>query len=224
MGQRILFDCHCHTAYSCDGNLTPENLAERARRSGLGAIAITDHNTMRGIQNVREQYSRDQFLIIPGEEITTEFGDVIGIFLNGEIRSRIFAEVADEIRDQGGISILPHPLRRKTCPPSDQLAGIDFIESINSRTSEEKNIAAGTLAHDLKKPVIAGSDAHFAWEIGNAWNAVVVPEHCGPEDLRASLLAGTFHIYGREVSPIIRRSNLVLSYILKKIGRSRCNR
>jgi len=135
----------------------------------------------------------------------------------------VFAEVIDEIRDQGGLSILPHPFRRKKFPPSDQIERIDFIESVNSRTSREKNDAAFHLAAELKRPIIAGSDSHFSWEIGNAWNAADGPAEPGSEDIRSLLLADAFEVHGLPVNPLVRKSNLMLSYLAKKLRRT-CNR
>jgi len=220
MAREFRFDIHCHTVYSCDGNLTPEHLIDLACRAGLGAIAITDHNTMKGVQVDHKQPSHSGPLIIPGEEISTEFGDIIGIFLNEEIRSRVFAEVTDEIHDQGGMSILPHPLRRKKCPPPDQIEKIHFIESVNSRTSREKNEAALHLAREFKRPVIAGSDSHFSWEIGNAWNSADIPAEPGPDEIRSILQANAIEVHGLPVNPLVRQSNLMLSYFLKNLRRT----
>ena len=222
MDQEFRFDIHIHTVYSCDGTISLEHLMDLARQAGLGAIAITDHNTLRGAQMAQRQFSGVHPLIIPGEEISTEYGDISGIFLNEEIRSRLFVEVIDEIRDQGGLSILPHPMRRKKFPPSDQIAKINFIESVNSRTSREKNDAAFHLATELKRPVIAGSDSHFSWEVGNAWNSAAVTEEPGLEELQSILLANTFAVHGLPVNPIVRKSNLMMSYLLKKMRRSCC--
>jgi len=223
MEQEFRFDIHIHTAYSCDGTLSPGHLMDLARRAGLGAIAITDHNTLEGAQRAQQQCSGHVPIIIPGEEISTEYGDIIGIFLAEEIRSRVFAEVIDEIRDQGGLSILPHPFRRKKFPPSDQIERINFIESMNSRTSREKNDAAFRLAAELKRPVIAGSDSHFSWEIGNAWNAADIPAGPGPDDVRSLLLAGAFEVHGLPIKPLVRKSNLMLSYLVKNLRRT-CSR
>ncbi len=222
MDQEFRFDVHCHTAYSCDGCLSPKRLIGLAQKAGLGAIAITDHNTLHGARVAQQLASDDNPHIITGEEVGTEFGDIIGIFLSEEIRSRVFAEVIDEINDQGGLSILPHPMRRKNFPPRDQIARISFIESVNSRTSLEKNNSARLLATELHRPEIAGSDSHFSWEIGNAWNSARLTAGSGSEDLRSALLANAFSVHGMQVNPIMRRSNLLFSYILKNLRRSGC--
>ncbi|MBI3408663.1 MAG: PHP domain-containing protein [Planctomycetes bacterium] len=64
-------DLHLHTTYS-DGTYTPAQVAELARRSGLAAIAVTDHDTLDGILPAREA-ARNDLEVIDGVEITTEF-------------------------------------------------------------------------------------------------------------------------------------------------------
>lgn len=51
-------DLHLHSYYS-DGNLSPEALVERARRAGLSAVSITDHDTVKG---QRESFSAGRAL------------------------------------------------------------------------------------------------------------------------------------------------------------------
>ncbi len=46
-------DLHLHTRHS-DGNYTPAQLVDLACRSGLGAIALTDHDTVNGVAEARE--------------------------------------------------------------------------------------------------------------------------------------------------------------------------
>lgn len=46
-------DLHCHSTYS-DGSMTPAQLAERARSRNVTALAITDHDTLRGSDDKRD--------------------------------------------------------------------------------------------------------------------------------------------------------------------------
>jgi predicted metal-dependent phosphoesterase TrpH len=64
-------DLHLHTTFS-DGNYTPAQVVDLARRSGLSAIAITDHDTLDGI--VPARHAADAALeIVSGVEITAEY-------------------------------------------------------------------------------------------------------------------------------------------------------
>src|SRR5438552_12538144 len=64
-------DLHLHTTFS-DGTYAPAEVADLARRSGLSALAITDHDTLAGIAPT--QLAADTALeIVTGVEITAEW-------------------------------------------------------------------------------------------------------------------------------------------------------
>jgi predicted metal-dependent phosphoesterase TrpH len=127
-------------------------------------------------------------------EVRTDCGDVIGLFLLDEIRSRNFAGAVEEIRGQGGIVVLPHPYRRAS-DPADLVGAVDLIEVINARSRDEENQRASILARSAGKPSVAGSDAHATHEIGTAGTALMT-EGTELEDLRRALLAGNRVCYG----------------------------
>src|SRR5690348_1663510 len=62
-------DLHVHTTFS-DGTYTPAQVIELARRSGLSAVAITDHDTTAACGVAR---STSDLEVIPGVEITAEY-------------------------------------------------------------------------------------------------------------------------------------------------------
>src|SRR5260370_22589975 len=64
-------DLHMHTTQS-DGTYTPPQVVELARRSGLAAIAITDHDTCAGVPAARAAAAGHGLEVIAGVEITTE--------------------------------------------------------------------------------------------------------------------------------------------------------
>jgi predicted metal-dependent phosphoesterase TrpH len=64
-------DLHLHTTYS-DGQYRPDEVVDLARRSGLVAIAVTDHDTTGGVTPAR-QAAGPGLEVIAGVEITTEF-------------------------------------------------------------------------------------------------------------------------------------------------------
>jgi predicted metal-dependent phosphoesterase TrpH len=65
-------DLHVHTTYS-DGTYTPVQVVEMARRSGLAALAITDHDTVDGIPAAEAAAAGSQVEIIPAVEISTGY-------------------------------------------------------------------------------------------------------------------------------------------------------
>src|SRR5262245_35377350 len=65
-------DLHLHTTHS-DGAYTPAQLVDLARRSGLSAIAVTDHDTLGGVAPARASAAGTGVEVIPGVEITAEY-------------------------------------------------------------------------------------------------------------------------------------------------------
>lgn len=168
-GRRIRGDFHIHSRYSYDSNIPPEAILRKASELGMNAVSITDHETMRGSLEARKLAPRYSIEVWPGMEIATTAGDVIGIGLREEVRARDWEEVIDEIRDQGGTAILPHPFRGHRTV--DELAArVDLIEVFNGHDRPENVVRSAELARQHGKPGIAGSDAHVLSEIGNAIN------------------------------------------------------
>lgn len=159
------YDLHIHSKYSYDSFISPERIIKVAKRKGLDGVAITDHNTIKGGIEAYQINEDKNFSVIIGVEIKTEYGDIIGLFLKDEIRSKKFEEVVEEIKLQGGIVVLAHPYRQYKFPER-LIDKIDFIEGFNARSRMEDNKKAYELSIKFNKPMIAGSDAHFLFEIG----------------------------------------------------------
>lgn len=85
------FDLHVHTNFS-DGHYSPEQIIDIAVKKGLNGIAITDHDTVKGLDKAIE-YSKNKanFELIPGIEFGASYkGDevhILGYFIdyNSEI-------------------------------------------------------------------------------------------------------------------------------------------
>ncbi len=65
-------DLHLHTYYS-DGTESPEQVVARAHRAGLAAIAITDHDTVAGIDQARRAATAANIEVIPATELSADF-------------------------------------------------------------------------------------------------------------------------------------------------------
>src|SRR5947209_1321783 len=62
-------DLHLHTTHS-DGTYTPAQLVDLARRSGMSAIAVTDHDTLAGVLPARSAAVGHPLEVIAGAEIS----------------------------------------------------------------------------------------------------------------------------------------------------------
>ena len=78
-------DMHVHTTAS-DGTMSPKHVVSLAAMQGLKAIAITDHDTMAGIDEAGQAGELMGVTIIPGIEISTDYQGrdvhVLGYFLD----------------------------------------------------------------------------------------------------------------------------------------------
>ena len=170
----ILCDLHLHTSWSHDCAVEPRELVARAVAQGLGAIAVTDHNSFGGALETAELARETPLSVIPGEEVKTAGqGEVIGLFLSEEIpRGMSFADTVVAIREQGGLVYLPHPFDRLHAIPDAatlrrHLAEIDVFEVYNARLLfEAYNDEALRFARKYNLTMGAGSDAHVLQGIG----------------------------------------------------------
>src|SRR5437763_9760825 len=111
------FDLHTHSFFSGDGVSSPEELIAGARAKGLHGVAITDHNTCDAITYLLDNglmrldgQPVDNFLILPGVEVTTADGHLLCIgatlpYLKGKPAS----DVSNMIHERGGPAFPPHP-------------------------------------------------------------------------------------------------------------------
>lgn len=60
---------HCHSVHS-DGDLTPREVAEHLAAAGVVAAALTDHNTVDGLEEFQQALARYEIGYVPGVEIT----------------------------------------------------------------------------------------------------------------------------------------------------------
>lgn len=159
------FDLHVHSKYSYDSNLSPEKIIKISKKKGLNGVAITDHNTISGGIAASKINEDKEFHVIVGEEIKTEFGDVIALFIQEEIKAENFEDVVVEIKDQGGLSVLAHPFRHFKYPEKI-INKLDLVEGFNARSKAEDNFKAIQIAKRHNKALCAGSDVHFYFELG----------------------------------------------------------
>jgi PHP family Zn ribbon phosphoesterase len=148
-------DLHVHTpASACfgDKSVTPEQIVEAAIAMGLELIAITDHNTVSAIDDIRRSAAKKNLIVFPGVELSTKEGHVVALFERDEPASLLedlldtvgvsregrgdagtlaekgMASVCQQIIEKGGLSIAAHIERW----PSG------FLESNSSRSVKMK--------------------------------------------------------------------------------------
>jgi predicted metal-dependent phosphoesterase TrpH len=140
-------DLHTHTTHS-DGQYTPSQIVELARRAGLAAVAVTDHDAVGAVAVARAAADGSGVEVIAGVEITAEFDGrelhLLGYFfrpddglLNAALarlrhgRAGRFAEMAERLR---------------ACGVSIDLAGAGGAESLGRRRLAELLVQQGQAA------------------------------------------------------------------------------
>jgi predicted metal-dependent phosphoesterase TrpH len=201
-------DFHIHSSYSMDSQTTLDQIIETCRKKSINCIALSDHGAVEGAIKLKKIAP---FYVIVAEEILTTEGEIMGMFLNHKVPSGLSMEESiRRIKDQGGLLCAQHPFD-KIRPDSlkkevmDKILGqIDLVEVFNARNllNSSKQAQIFALEHDL--PGCAGSDAHAAYEIGNAY--VEMPEFKSKEDFLNALRKGKVH--GHRTNPLSRFSSV----------------
>ena len=200
----MIIDLHTHEyLYSACSRMSVEEAVAAAQRYGLDGICITDHNSA-NIQ-FAECLQTINFPVFVGVEQYTRQGDMIafGLDLGCLPMGRPTAqEFVDFIVARDGFCFAAHPFRTIGGGLGAHLyAVINYsgIEIYNGSNTDAENHEALIACRALGKIPVAGSDAHFADEVGSF--ATYFPEPIATiQELVAALKAGK----GR---PVIRKDD-----------------
>ena len=209
----IKLDLHVHTIYSGDSFITPEIALKYAKIKKLDGFAITDHDTLKAYNILKKKNHNNELIIIPGMEIKTHIGEVIGLFINEEInvRDNSFVSIVEKIKENNGLVVIPHPFdflrgnRLKINLLSDNMIKkyIDGIEIINSRIIFKRCInKARKFNRKYQLFETGGSDAHSNEEIGNGYTFINDVDN-SLESIRKGLLANKSKSMGVLSSPFV---------------------
>lgn len=225
-------DLHIHSTYSYDGISTPEEIVRHASKIGLNVIAITDHDEILGAleaQKFEKKYGVD---VIVGEEVLTNEGEVIALFIKEKIKAGLpLFETVKIIKKQGGLVIIPHPFA--FLPMFKPAVGVknlyslfkenkfkpDGIEIMNStpagRMSYKKNKRLNESVFCLSE--IGGSDAHIKDHVGMG---VTLFDGKSKQDLKNAILSSSTKVDGEFLT---RRESLafVKGNIVKRVKKTK---
>jgi predicted metal-dependent phosphoesterase TrpH len=184
---KLKLDLHVHTNRSSDAFTSPKQLAIICRDRGLDGLAITDHNVL-------AVDSSNEVAFLPGIEISTRDGHVIGLGLSEAVPRGLSAdETLRRIKDLHGVSIIPHPydLLRSSVRPHNLAVRPDAIEVINSSSFLHSVTwkRARKFAEKENYAMTAGSDSHIPETIGRAYTEVESPSK-DTESVLAALKSG----------------------------------
>jgi len=177
----IVIDLHVHTypASPCSVARLEEVILE-AKKIGLDGVCLTDHNYVWNKAMVDEVSQKHDFLVLRGNEITTDQGDVLVFGLETAVHGIIkLDELSNMVLETQGFIIAAHPFRGFLLFGSGQLGltpekamerplfkQVDGIEVLNSKVTEKENRFASEVAKGIGLPGTGGSDAHQVSEVG----------------------------------------------------------
>lgn len=182
-------DFHVHTEFSHDSDTKITEILNYAKLRKLDAIAITDHNTLKGSEKARIIRKSEDVEVIPGVEIGVPISPyglhLIGLFIDDYDPPRDLKEAIDNIKKKGGVVILPHPFRIGTglfyhlqqglINENDAnlvLNHIDYIEGLTHKSNNNGIKQTLDFVKTTQHSVVAGTDSHRAENVGLLWTDV----------------------------------------------------
>lgn len=167
----MFIDTHMHEmTFSKDSFLKLDEMVRIAREKGLGAICITDHDSM-GLKEYAAEYSKKMdFPIFVGIEFYSLQGDIVAFGIEDYPKERIPAQdFIDLVKEQGGVCFAAHPFRNNNRGLEENLRtvkGLDGLEVLNGSTSDEACRKAARYAMELGLFTLGSSDCHVPEKVG----------------------------------------------------------
>jgi predicted metal-dependent phosphoesterase TrpH len=206
----IKADLHVHTTYSNDSLITPKDLVYYAKKRGLNACAVTDHNYLDGAYKIAKE---TDFLIIPGMEVSSADGHIVALNVHELIPRGLSAvDTVERIHNAGGVAIACHPyVYFKGCLQNNVCEAFDAIEVINARAFPFKNSVkkAEEAAERLKLSRVAGTDAHYGPQIGYGYTEIEASEPT-VESIAKAIVDGHCSAHGQQVPIILNAQQQLL--------------
>lgn len=165
----IKYDLHTHSTAS-DGTLAPAKLVQAAAEAGVDVMALTDHDTLAGIDEAREMAEQRGLRLIPGVEISATWQGstvhILGLDVEPECEAlQTGLAGLREYRDWRAEEI-GRRLDKKGIGGSYQAACALSMGNLVSRTHFARFLVAEGYARDVrevfKKYLVPGKPGHVA--------------------------------------------------------------
>lgn len=224
-----------------DKTATGQDIVDAAISVGLDAIAITDHNDYSFIDVVKEAAKDTSLVVFPGVEISTRDGHLLAVMdpscCGDDVRKLLILcgigrtsghnecgapdtcselpveEVADIVRQQGGLAILAHfdgpkgvlntvgvGVARQRIHAHPSISALELVDASIKNDWVEGKI------YPVQRACIQGSDAHALDQIGSRYTWIRVAELCA-RGLRQAFSDPQFRIhFSDEYDGFVKRS------------------
>ena len=180
-GGGMVIDLHVHTspASPCSSS-SVEEIIQEAKKIALDGICLTDHNHVWDLEEVEGLRRKHNLLILGGNEITTDQGDMVVFGLEKEIKGIVkLQDLRKEVLAAKGFIIVAHPFRgfltfgigklgltQQEAMERPLFKYVDAVEVMNCKVTKKENRFAAKVAEGLGLPATGGSDAHEVAEVG----------------------------------------------------------
>lgn len=182
-------------------------------------MAITDHGSIDFALDARKEFGEQ---IIVGQEIMTNQGEIIGLYLHKPIKDgQEIMTAIRHIKEQGGLVYVPHPFENVRKGITEATLGsiisqVDIIEAANGRAMfQNKRKLASEWATTSGTAMAASSDAHGRFGWGYTYSSVL---HKPTKATLVTLLADAAYATGNVGIGVVYPK---LNRLKKKVGKGR---
>ena len=162
----VFCDLHTHSNFS-DGTDTPEQLLDKAEKAGLGAVALTDHNTVKGLPDFLKAARGKTVRAIAGTELSSDYNGIELHILALFLRPEQFDAVTEKMDDYH---------RRK------EQSNLDLVDRLNKAgyALDYAVIKAATPEGQVNRALIAAELLRLGYveSVKDAFKRLLKPE-CG---------------------------------------------
>ncbi len=216
----LKMDSHIHSEYSSDSSAKIDDILKVANQRGIDIIAISDHNTVDGTDEVIRKTRNTDILAIPSIEISSSHGHILGFGCEENIaRDLSPEETIDKIHDFGGLAIIPHPYcfyrHGLLCKSDPENLKIDAIETKNARFIVGYcNGKAKKLSKNENISGLGASDAHYYKFVGDCYSKIECEKDI--DSVMKAIKKGKVEACGKGTSNVRLSKYLFDKNVLKK--------
>ena len=216
----LKMDSHIHSEYSSDSSSKIDDILKVAQNENIDVIAISDHNTVDGTDEVLKKTRNTDILAIPSIEISSTQGHILGFGCEENVPKDLSPQdTIDRIHDLGGLAIIPHPYcfyrHGLLCKEDPMNLRIDAIETKNARFIVGYcNHKARNLAKKKDIPQLGASDAHYWKFVGDCFSLIKAEKDI--DSILKAIKKGRVEAHGKGTSNMLLSKYLFEKKFLKK--------
>ena len=146
MAENLSIDLHTHSNRS-DGSLSPDELIERASAAGLEVLALTDHDTVAGLEDARRAAARTGIELVSGVEISAMWRSqaihVLGLWIDPASKALLAQLESQAQRRRVRMRAICARLSKVGLPGGELLAAVEASPGLPTRAHLAEALRAG---------------------------------------------------------------------------------